>query len=182
MNRLIRTLIQRSAQWRPEAERDDYVDENLDLLDAYIDDGHSLAALRLAAIEFVRTAASFGVPTWWVKPGRPELAASWTLGFLYFALITAHDSGATFIGLSLGAMIAAPVCACISLISGRVRGLTTPSGRRFDNSAYMLSSTLVMWVIATTTAGWLGWAFGLAGFVIALVPVVLHERGRRLSP
>jgi len=111
-----------------------------------------------------------------MRPGKPELVASVVLGIVFGSLPILADSGAAYLGLVLATLVGVPICAALGLISGRLRGIVTPTGRLFDHTTYMLSLTLTMWVVATATTGWIGWIFGLAAFVVATAPALFPKR------
>jgi len=180
MNPTTAKLVEQAARWHPAGERQDYIDENLDVLGGFVADGRSLTALRIAAFDYARAALTLGVPAW-VRHSNAELVGAWIVGALYFALIVIADSGLAFISLSFGAMLGAPICLSVGFVFGRRQGIVTPSGRRFDRVAYSVSMSIVLWAIASLTAGLVGWTFGLAGFVVAVAPAVLRRKNASAS-
>lgn len=170
MKTLILYVLGRCAAWRPSHDRDDYLDENTDLVEGYFNDGKIWAALSVAMVEFQRTVFSVKLPTWFRKSGR--LWGGMLIGAIYNGLLLWTDTGSGFLTLTLVALVAALPSLVFGLVSGRIRGTQSSYGFRFDAVAYTVSISFFMWVAASYAAGWPGFAVGLLCMAIAVLLMV----------
>ena len=74
-SRIAPRLVRRAARLRPESDRQDFEDENLDIVSSYIADGLNFTALTLGLNELLRSSISWGLPTWLLTEDRrrPEM-------------------------------------------------------------------------------------------------------------
>ncbi len=168
-----RKLIQRAARWRPANERQDFEDENLDLIEGYVADGRKLAALTMALFEFRRGVWSLGLPTWLLADDNP-------IRLMTFGLVS---------GLSIG------------LVGGLVFGLGVGivGGLVFGIGVGLVSGLFVRLVGFPGVGVWVGLAcgviFGIVGGLVfgvsvgvvgglgyGLVVLVTTSQGRWLVP
>jgi len=102
---LARRLILRATKWRPLAERTDFRDENLDLLESYVEDGRHIAALVIAINECRIALLSFGVRGWLIAEARIEstlLTAVYGSIYGTFFLVLVDRATGLALGLALG--------------------------------------------------------------------------------
>ena len=120
-----RRLVRGAARWQPEAERQDFQDENLDIVEGYVGDGRILTGLSVALFEWRRGAWSVGLPGWVLSDGanRPErlvLGVGFGLGYGLVVVPLAGPATGSLVSL-------------VGLVSGLIYGLVGGSPFRLVN-------------------------------------------------